>query len=60
VARLPVAIDPRGCSCTECLTGEYVPLDRATDAQIMAVLLGYVRNNTELDEDELADVLADG
>ena len=28
----PVAIDPAGCGCTECLTGQYVPLERATDA----------------------------
>lgn len=44
--RLPVAIDPPGCGCTECLTGECVPLDRATDAQLELMLQGKIRNNS--------------
>ena len=41
-----LAIDPSGCNCTECLTGEYVPLDRATNAQIAKMLAGGIRDNT--------------
>lgn len=44
----PVAIDPPGCGCTECITGEYVPLDRATDRQIAALLRGEIQDNTGL------------
>jgi len=44
----PVAIDPPGCACTECLTGEYVPLDRATDRQVAALLRGEIQDNTGL------------
>jgi hypothetical protein len=43
-----VAVDPPGCGCTECLTGEYVPLEQATDAQVAALLTGSVGNNTGL------------
>lgn len=25
----PIQIDPYGCGCTECITGEYISLDRA-------------------------------
>jgi hypothetical protein len=42
----PVAIDPPGCGCTECLTGEYVPLERATHAQILKLFAGRLRDNT--------------
>ena len=42
----PIAIDPRGCGCTECLTGEYVPLDQATSAQIALMAAGLLANNT--------------
>lgn len=41
----PVAIDPAGCGCTECITGQYVPLDQATAAQVYAMLKGQLRNN---------------
>jgi hypothetical protein len=39
-------IDPYGCGCTECLTGEYVPLEQATDEQVVAMILGEIRNAT--------------
>ena len=41
-----IAIDPIGCGCTECLIGQYVPLDQATDRQIAMLVLGKLRNNT--------------
>lgn len=47
------AIDPRGCGCTECLTGEYVPLDRADDIDLLGLLLGHFTNNTGLSESEI-------
>jgi hypothetical protein len=40
------AIDPPGCGCTECLSGEYVPLDQATDREVELMLKGEIRNNT--------------
>jgi hypothetical protein len=49
----PIAIDPAGCGCTECLTGEYVPLDQATDAQLAAMLRGEIRDNTNTGELEI-------
>ncbi|GAB3251811.1 hypothetical protein [Kineosporia babensis] len=41
----PIAIDPRGCGCTECITGEYVPLNQATDEQIRLMLAGEIACN---------------
>lgn len=41
-----IQIDPPGCGCTECLTGLYVPLDRATDEQVRALLTGAMPNAT--------------
>lgn len=41
----PIAIDPPGCGCTECITGEYVPLDYATDQQIADLIRGEIHNN---------------
>jgi len=41
-----IAIDPSGCGCTECMVGEYVPLDQATAEQVVDMLAGSVRNNT--------------
>lgn len=41
-----VAIDPPGCGCTECLVGEYVPLDRASDEQVAALFRGELGDNT--------------
>lgn len=46
LARVPIAIDPPGCGCTECLIGEYVPLDQATDDQLRLMLQGKIKNNT--------------
>lgn len=41
----PIAIDPPGCGCTECIVGQYVPLDRATSEQVVDMLLGKLHNN---------------
>lgn len=46
----PVAIDPYGCNCTECIAGEYVPLERADDAQLAAMLRGEIGDNTNTGE----------
>lgn len=43
-----LAIDPAGCGCTECCTGEYVPLERATDEQLIDLLTGDIENNASL------------
>lgn len=42
-----MAIDPPGCGCTECMTGEYKPLDKATEDDIRALFAGAVRDNTD-------------
>ena len=42
----PVQIDPAFCGCTECLTGEYVPLSEASDAQIFALIAGTLSDAT--------------
>lgn len=42
----PVAIDPPGCGCTECLTGEYVPLDQAQGQHVLDLFAGRLRDNT--------------
>jgi hypothetical protein len=48
-----IAVDPWGCGCTECITGEYVPLRRATDDNVADLLAGRIANHldngTELD-----------
>lgn len=41
-----LAIDPPDCGCTECITGEYVPLIDATPRQITDMLAGRLGNNT--------------
>lgn len=41
-----LAIDPPGCGCTECLTGEYRPLQDATDDDIRALFAGEINDNT--------------
>lgn len=41
-----LAVDPAGCGCTECLTGEYVPLQDATKEHVIAVARGDLRDNT--------------
>lgn len=45
----PIAIDPPGCSCTECMTGEYVPLANASSRQVTDMLAGRIANNTGLE-----------
>lgn len=49
----PIAIDPYNCGCTECITGEYVPLERATNGQLAAMLRGEIRDNTNAGELEV-------
>jgi hypothetical protein len=39
-------IDPVGCGCTECIVGEYVPLDRATGDQVFKLIKGKLLNAT--------------
>lgn len=41
-----MAIDPLGCRCTECMVGEYVPLEQATGDQVRAMILGMVADHT--------------
>lgn len=41
-----LAIDPFGCGCTECVIGEYKPLQSATDQELLLMLAGVIRNNT--------------
>lgn len=41
-----LAIDPRGCGCTECLTGEYVPIDEADAEQIRQLMLGRIADHS--------------
>jgi hypothetical protein len=60
MAALPAAIDPPGCGCTECLTGEYVPLDLASPIHIMALVFGVIANNTGLAIDEIINRRGDG
>lgn len=41
-------IDPPGCGCTGCITGESTPLDMATPRQIARLLRGKVANATSM------------
>lgn len=45
------AIDPTGCGCTDCLTGASVPLDQATQEQLIDAICGYasLRTDEEID-----------
>jgi hypothetical protein len=50
----PLVVDPADCGCTECLIGQYVPLDQASAVQIRGLFDGYgPSNNTGLDSEEL-------
>ena len=44
----PLAIDPEGCGCTECIIGEYVPLEQVTSTEVARLLLGTIGNHTHL------------
>lgn len=47
------AIDPYMCGCTECITGEYVPLENAARKHLKRVKSGKARNNTGLTKGQL-------
>lgn len=46
VAMRVIAIDPPFCGCTECIVGDYVPLNEASPAQIFLMLMRKIRDNT--------------
>lgn len=48
-------IDPIGCGCTECLTGLYVPLDAATDNQLLDMVMGKLGNATSMTWTQIQD-----
>lgn len=41
------AIDPSDCGCNECLTGESVPMNRATQQQLIQALTGRLVLQTD-------------
>lgn len=43
--RIPYAVDPEGCGCTECLVGDYVPADQANDNVKALAEAGIVKYN---------------
>lgn len=53
--RYRVVVDPPGCGCTECMTGEYVPLDQAKPWQLERLFTGHAVNNTGLRFEAVAD-----
>jgi len=42
----PTAVDPADCGCTECLIGQYIPLDQANPQHIVDMLFGDLDNHT--------------
>lgn len=42
----PIQVDPPGCGCTECIIGQYVPLDQASVTQVADMLEGRLGNGT--------------
>lgn len=48
----PIQVDPPGCGCTECITGEYVPLDLATLTQVADMIQGGLGNGTPWGRDQ--------
>ncbi len=47
-----IAVDPNGCGCTECLVGEYIPLERATNQHLRDLISGKLRNHTDVNLDD--------
>ncbi len=48
-----MSIDPEDCGCTDCIVGDSVPLNAASNADKVLYLLGMVYNRTFLTDDEL-------
>lgn len=42
----PTFVDPIGCGCTDCLIGDSVPLDSASDAQITDLFAGRLHDRS--------------
>lgn len=42
-----LAIDPAGCGCTECLVGEYLPMENMQPKHVFAMALGLIANHTD-------------
>lgn len=42
----PIQVDPYDCGCTECLTGLYIPLNRAAETHVAAMLHGEMQDAT--------------
>jgi hypothetical protein len=57
--RWPIQIDPPGCGCNECGSGEYVPLGVATALQVTDMLAGRLGNATGWENDQFL-VIATG
>jgi hypothetical protein len=51
------AIDPSGCGCTDCLTGAAVPLDQATQEQLIMALFAHAALRTDEDIDIKINVM---
>lgn len=41
-----LAIDPENCGCTECIIGEYRPLNEATEDELRQLVRGELSDNT--------------
>ena len=54
---MAIAIDPVNCGCTECLTRQYVPLNRASEQEIIAMLNDEIGDNTGYTKKELIDAI---
>ena len=55
---LPKAVDPRGCGCTDCVTGVSFPLEDAPREALDNILHGsLVANRTGLTDRQIADFI---
>lgn len=46
-------VDPKGCGCTDCLTGYSKPLDQVGHGSLRRLLDGTVYNATGIDLDDI-------